>query len=139
MPCFNFSGAVGGSVPQVLFVCCSFFSAVSPLFFDMWLLLCLLVFASPDLEVYREPCKSFLGSELSMFFLFFLGCVFLLLYVGLVFTFFRPFSDGGSSVPWCFPVPALDLEVWFGFRSSGIVLGVFLFFGSEVLGVPELR
>jgi hypothetical protein len=76
-----------------------------------------------------------------MFFLFFFGCVFLLLYVGLIFTFFWLFSDGGSSVPWCFSALALDLEVWFGFRSSVIVLGVFLFLGFEVLegsGAPVL-
>jgi hypothetical protein len=30
----------------------------------------------------------------------------------------------------------LVLEVCSGFRSSGFVLGVFLFFGSEVLGGP---
>jgi hypothetical protein len=97
------------------------------------LLLCLLVSASPDLKVYRS---LFSFSEISIFFLFFLGCAFHL-YVGLVFTFFRPFSGGGRSVPWCFPARALDLEVWFGFRSSCFVLGVFLFF--RIRGIGRFR
>jgi hypothetical protein len=46
-------------------------------FFDLWLLLCLLVFASPDLEVFRS---------LFHVFSFLCGCVFRI-YVGLVFTF----------------------------------------------------
>jgi hypothetical protein len=86
-----------------------------------------------SIQITESPVSLFSFLNFPMFFLFFFGCVFLLLYVGLIFTFFWLFSDGDSCVPWCFSALALDLEVWFGFRSSVIVLGVFLFLGFEVL------